>query len=172
MAAGKVLAGIGGVLTLIGTFVTSWFTYKVGSTSYLAYGVGGVKSVINVFTNSVDYASIFNIPSWGVFILVVVIIAILTAGLTQLGGIKSRGSAAEGGIIALLLGIFILLNSFSVSFVAPYFQYLTVFGDTTPLVSGWIPFSYTLMNRPEMIGTYLITVGGLLALISAFMSRD
>ncbi len=172
MATGKVLAGIGGVLTLIGMFVTSWFSYVIGTTTYFAYGVGGVKNMINVFTGSVNYASIYNIPSWAAYILVVVIILVLTSGITQLGGIKSKGSAAEGGIIALLLGVFILLNSFGISFVTPYFQYLQIFGDPTALISGIIPFSYTLMARPEMIGTYIITLGGLLALISAFMSRD
>ena len=87
MGAGKVLALIAGLLTLIGTYVVA--IYGIAG-SYAGSGIGFILNIPDLFSNAATYATGLSIEIWLFYILVIVFIIFLAAGLLQIIFMKSR----------------------------------------------------------------------------------
>ena len=80
--AGKILAGIAGILTLLGTFAFSLVTVP----GLVHYGIGGVMQLITLFSLAGSWTA------W-VWVFVIGYIIYLLSFILQLIGIKSRIAA-------------------------------------------------------------------------------
>ena len=86
MAAGKVLALISGIITLVATFLLSWVSINVPPV-YYAYGIGIVKNLLPMFTNAEGLGTQLGIPGFAIYIIAGISIAFLASGILQLIGI-------------------------------------------------------------------------------------
>ena len=161
MGAGKALAVIGGLLVIVATFLLSLFA----SGGQFASGINLVMNIMTLFTGAAE------IMDW---VFVVIFIIFLLSGIFILIGVKSRALAIIGAIVPLVLSIFIILGPLGI--LADFYSYFDVMlGDQ--LVAGIIPYDLGLWPSDAAlgtvsVGTYILLVGGLLGLISGFMSRD
>ena len=201
MGAGKVLAIIGGILTLIGTFLLNWLTINnanietelgipagglvsigIGSAAFV-YGLGGLLNILfflgSGFTTLLGTISSqigMTLPIWIAYILVVVVILFGLGGIFQLIGVKSRAMAITGSILPIIFGVFMILMVMNVINLGDKITgsvdllLLIIFGSNTVILGGKIPFYYNFMGIG--IGTWVILIGSILALISGFMSRE
>ena len=66
MGAGKALAIIAGILVIVATFITSWFTVLLSGS---AYGIGLLKNLTGMFTNADALGVSWGVPSFVSYIL-------------------------------------------------------------------------------------------------------
>ena len=158
---GKILAFVAGLLTIIGTF---FFTLLQFFTGYV-YGAGGMFNIDDIFVYGTSGAP----DAWVAWVAGPLIILYLLSGFVQLLGIKSKIAAILGSILPLFVAISILLAWFDVT--VPYMVYL-LFLAAEPLVPGIIPIAFEYSFMVVGWGTFIILIGGLLSLISGFMSRE
>jgi hypothetical protein len=160
MGAGKALAVIGGLLVIVATFLLTLYA----SGGQFASGINLVMNIMTLFSAT---------DIWG-WVFVVVFIIFLLSGILILIGVKSRALAIIGALVPLVLSIFIILGPLGI--LADFYSYFDVMlGDQ--LVAGIIPYDLGLWPSDAAlgtvsVGTYILLVGGLLGLISGFMSRD
>jgi len=157
MGAGKAFAIIGGLLVIVATFILSLYTYGVEYAS----GINIIMNFAELFAGE-----IINIV-FGVLLIIFMI-----SGILILIGVKSRALAIIGALMPLVLSIFIILGPLGILDLYSYFDPLL--GDQ--LVAGIIPYDMPIWPGSGLIqvslGTYILLVGGLIGLISGFMSRD
>jgi hypothetical protein len=163
--AGKIIALIAGILTLIGTFGFSLLTMS----PIVNYGIGGSIALFNIFKAGV---SGWTVVDW---IFVIGYIIFLLSFILQLIGIKSRIAAFFGSLLPLAVVTIIFLGFFN---VWDGWLYILAF-SSEPLVTQWIPMTfgfgleYSLL--PGLIidlGTFIVGAGGLLSLVSVFLTRE
>ncbi len=150
MGAGKIFCILGGIVTLLATFLFSFMPS--------GYGIG----------------FILNIPTWFstgdvlIIIMTIVFIIFLFAGIFIILGIKSRALAIIGAILAIAVGVYWML---SISGILPIAvsQFVIMFAHV-PLVDNIIPID--LMLGPYGLGIYLLVGGGVLGLIGGIMGPD
>lgn len=202
MGAGKFLAIIGGLITLVGTFAFNWFTVDIaavesamgipagglaqvgiGSATYI-YGYGGIMKIMWLL--SAEFSTLltnmaqggFTFPTWMPYVFVVIVLLMCLAGILQLIGVKSRALAITGSLVPMLMSlVFILINFNVLSSVLP-----AEVGSILPLfmlllfgTNDALVTGVVPMDIPLMglgLGIYLIFVGSLLAFVSGFMSRE
>jgi len=171
MSKGKGLLTAAGILTLIATFLLSWFTFNFG-TIHGVNGIGGIKNVIGIFTGGTRYYSKYlNLPSWAIYIIAIIIIWLVASGFLQILGRNKPKIGIIGSIIPFIIGLIIMLNAFGFPFLGYFIRVFHVFGDGVPLIEGLIPLHITLTGRTEEIGTYFLLLGGLLGLIGGKVSK-
>lgn len=165
MGAGKILILIGALLTLVSTFFLSLF--HLGGSIY-GYGVGFIFNIPNIMEHADLYAILIGTETMVVYIVAIVFIVFLLAGILQLVGLASRVVAIIGSIIALGIGILFLLVA------------LDVFTDITPfaillvddaIADGIFPFDVALGDVLSL-GTITLIAGGALGLIGGIMGSD
>lgn len=171
MSKGKGLLITAGILTLIATFLLSWFTFRY-DTLQGTNGIGGIKNVIGILTGGTRYYSKYlNLPYWAIYIIAIIIIWLVASGFLQILGRNKPKLGIIGSIIPFLIGLIIMLNAIGFPFMAYFIRVLHVFGDGGPLIEGLIPLHITLPGRTEEIGTYFLLLGGLLGLIGGKVSK-
>ncbi|MHA1803504.1 MAG: hypothetical protein ACTSU4_03095 [Promethearchaeota archaeon] len=158
MSAAKGLSITAGILTLIGSYLLSW--YSTGSE--YAYGIGGIFGLLGLFA---------DLTNWINYIVIACVILFLISFILQFIGVKSRATAIIGAILPLVAGIFIILDTFGLDVIG-VMNYMTVFETSFTIVPGIIPFDFVIPTRSESIGTYVILLGGLLSFISGCKSRS
>lgn len=160
---GKILALIAGLLTFIGTFAFSLVT--VGP--LVTYGIGGVMSLIDLFS----VVSTWPVMVW---IFVVCYILFLLSFALQLLGMKSRIAAFFGSLLPLAVVAIVFLGVYNV-WPDGLGMFALLFGNTS-LVVQWVPmtFGFGLPFPGGIIdlGTFIVGVGGLLSLVSVFLTRE
>lgn len=161
MAKGKILALLGGIITLIGTFFFSLFTY---GTDY-NYGIGSFMGLLDSFSGS----------GWEGVVMSIGFLLYLLSFVLILIGIKSRAFAFIGALFPLAVMTFVLLGAFNI-WVYPVNFIGNSIGGAGAAIS-FIPFSFDalLLAGPYTnidLGTWIVGLGGLLALVSAFISRE
>ncbi len=157
---GKILALLGGILVVIGTFGLSLYS----DSGNFYYGIG-------YFFPFSNFTSLFT-GGWVAILIAVGIIFYLLAFILILIGMKSRIFAIIGSLFPLAMATFVFLFAFGVwpnGLLAAWPA-----GDFLPLVAQWVPMSFpqTVLFGGVDLGTWVIAVGGLLALISGFISRE
>ena len=164
MGAGKILIMIGALLTLVSTFFLSLF--HTGTD--FGYGLGFIFNIPDIMENTDLYAFYIDTEEMVVYIVTIVFIVFLLAGILQLIGLASRVVAIIGSIIALGIGILFLLVA------------LDVFTDITPfaillvddaIADGIFPFDVALGDILSL-GTITLIAGGALGLIGGIMGSD
>jgi hypothetical protein len=157
---GKLLAILGGILVLLGTFGLS--LYYNGN---YFYGIG-------FFLPFTNFTGLFA-GNWVQIIVAVGLILYLLAFLLIFIGIKVRALAFIGSLFPLAMAVFVILAGFGL-WTAPL-DYINgmIVTPMTALVPMWVPlsFSTTIVSTIDL-GTWVIALGGLLALISSFISRE
>lgn len=157
---GKILALLGGILVLIGTFGLSLYT---DSGNYY-YGIGYFNPISN-FTGLFTGGLVPILIGVGVIFYLLAFVLILI-------GMKSRVFAIIGSLFPLAMATFVFLFAFGLW--TPGLLGAWPAGDFLPLLATWVPMSFpaTVLFGGVDLGTWVIAVGGLLALISGFISRE
>jgi len=170
MGAGKFLSVLAGILTIVATYVLSWYAFMFFFVTVYVGGIGLIKNLPDMFTNPDAYATIFGLDTWVIYIIAVVMILFLISGIFQLAGVKSRALVIIGSILPILIGIYILLFGFGV-LPTELNVYSFLFWDSEPLIEGIIPLTILELDTVD-IGTYVLIAGGFLGLIGGFAGRD
>ncbi len=170
MGAGKFLSVLAGILTLVATYVLSWYAFIFFLVTVYVGGIGLVKNLPEMFTNPDAWAITFGLDTWVIYIIAVVMILFLISGIFQLAGVKSRAIVIIGSILPLLIGIYLLLFGFGVLPVELN-VYTIMFWDAEPLIDGIIPLKILNLNTMD-IGTYVLIAGGFLGIIAGIAGRD
>ena len=161
---GKILALLGGIITLIGTMFFSLFT----SGTLYNYGIGGAIGLLDAFSGGGWEGTVASI-GYLLYLLAFVLILI---------GIKSRIFAIIGSLFPLAAMVFVILGAYGVWTTPIFWLGNYIGGGGMPaLVPNIIPVSFDalLLAGPGStidIGTWIVGLGGLLALVSGFISRE
>jgi len=169
MGAGKKLVIVAGILTLIGTYALSWFSFLYGTTQY-ASGIGGLLRVFDLLANNSSYVRRYNLPSWVFIVIGALVILFLVSGVLQILVIKKRAWGILGTIMPFLMGIALLLGAILnlLSFIR---FYLEIYGSA-PIIEGILPYHWVFYGEVGSIGSYFILAGGILGLIGVIKSKE
>jgi hypothetical protein len=169
MGKGKNLIFTGGILTLIGTFLFTWFSFSFGTVQY-AYGVGGIKNFMDLLFPSNFYVQRLDLDRWVIQFIAILMLFFLISGVLQLIGKKNRIVGLVGTIMPLLMGIGLVLGG-TISLLGFILRYLEIYGDPEPLIEGLLPFHWEIIGRAAL-GSFIVLAGGILGLIGVIMSRE
>ena len=147
MKKSKILYIIGGLATLLATFLFSFHTYFPG---VYFYGIGFIMNIPSLFT----LGGVLNI------IMVIVFIIFLLSGIFILIGLKNRVFAIIGSIFTLVVGTYFVL----VFYIGiPFTQFTFMFLDLG-IIEGILPLDISI--GIISIGPIILLAGGVLGLIS------
>ncbi|TFG20543.1 MAG: hypothetical protein EU530_02980 [Promethearchaeota archaeon] len=166
--AGKILALVGAVLTILGTYLFTLSEIFPG-VSYL-WGTGGWINIGPLF----QYATSGAPDAWQAWIVAIVMIIFLLSGLLMLLGIKSRIAAFFGCLVPLAVATMFILGAFGISVLGAYGIYFLFLGSG-PVVLNVFPLTFEYPGlAPGGLGwgTLIIALGSLLVLISVFLTRE
>ncbi|KKK45228.1 MAG: hypothetical protein Lokiarch_11140 [Candidatus Lokiarchaeum sp. GC14_75] len=153
MGASKIYFLIGGLVTLLATFLFSFHTYFPGVD---IYGIGFLMNIPALFTSG-DIL---------VIIMTIVFIIFLLSGIFILLGVKSRVVAIIGSLFAIgVSGYFIFV--FYIGMLDPQFAFM--FLDLA-IIEGILPLNIPIGSIS--IGPILLLAGGVLGLIGGIKSSD
>ncbi|KKN47291.1 hypothetical protein LCGC14_0664420 [marine sediment metagenome] len=153
MGASKIYFLIGGLVTLLATFLFSFHTYFPGVD---IYGIGFMMNIPALFTSG-DIL---------VIIMTIVFIIFLLSGIFILLGVKSRVVAIIGSLFAIgVSGYFIFV--FYIGMLDPQFAFM--FLDDA-IIEGILPLNIPIGTIS--IGPILLLAGGVLGLIGGIKSSD
>lgn len=169
MGAGKKLVLVAGILTLIGTYALSWFSFAFGTIQY-ASGIGGILRVFDLLTNNSSYVRRYNLPSWAFIVIGAFVILFLVSGVLQILAMKKRACGILGTIMPFLMGIALLIGAILnlLSFIR---FYLEIFGSEA-IIEGILPYHWVIYGEVGSIGSYFILAGGILGLIGVIKSKE
>ncbi len=165
---GKTLAIVAGILVVVATFITSWFSV-LGTP---AHGLGLLNNIGVMFTSPEVMANAWGIPSFVPYILGGVFLFFLVSWLLIFIGTKSRACAIIGAIMPIFMGWAVIAGYFNIP--PDLMQYTYVFLGSE-MVPGVIPFSLPLMTVGSVslnLGAFLLMGGGILGFISGCMRRQ
>jgi len=153
VGASKIYFLIGGLVTLLATFLFSFHTYFPGVD---IYGIGFMMNIPALFTSG-DIL---------VIIMTIVFIIFLLSGIFILLGVKSRVVAIIGSLFAIgVSGYFIFV--FYIGMLDPQFAFM--FLDDA-IIEGILPLNIPIGTIS--IGPILLLAGGVLGLIGGIKSSD
>ncbi len=154
MGAGKIFCILGGIVTLLATFL---FSFADAAPFYLYY-IGLLRNL----------GTWFGTGDPLIIVMVVLFLIFMLSGLFILLGIKSRALAIIGAIFAIVVGVYFMLALYGVlPFEAA--QFILLFMNDA-LVDGFVPLAVPLGDAS--LGTYLMLGGGVLGLIGGIMGTD
>jgi glucan phosphoethanolaminetransferase (alkaline phosphatase superfamily) len=162
MSVGKKLSILSGILTIIATYLFSWYAIDTGTT-YYASGIGIIFNFPAMFTEAPGLGSTLGIPSFVIYIVAIYFILFLAAGLFQILGTKKRGFVLFGTLLVLGMGILIFLGSYNVVDKTVWIE--NMLGTNTPLVEGYIPWAILGLNTFD-IGLYILYAAGIIGIIA------
>jgi len=166
LALGKLFAIIAAILTLLGTYVFAIYYFLPGA---VGSGIGFIMNIPDLFGNASSYALLLSIDVIIFYLLVVVFIVFLAAGLLQLIFANSK-------ILSLIISLFPLgvgLMFMILAYIPDLLGIKSAFFALYFLGEHYADFYPILVNMGDLaLGAYLITAGGALGLLSAFMPRE
>lgn len=164
MGAGKFLAFLGGLLTLLGTYVFAIY----GVTGSVGSGIGFAMNIPDLFTDAETIASGLSTEVLLFYIYLGIFIIFLASGVLQMLSVESRAVSFIFSLFPLGVGLmFIFLVYTDFLGIKAYF-FTTVFageqyGDFFPI----------LVDLGDLaLGSYLLIAGGALGVLSVFSERD
>lgn len=161
---GKLLALIGAIFTILGTFFFTLF--GVGIPGEYIYGAGGMFNIDDLFGSAVSGAP----GAWIYWIVTPILIFYLISGFIQFLGIKSRAASIIGSILPILIVVLMILAM--LDFIVPNTIVYLAYLSAEPIIPNFLPIAVEFGVINFGLGTILIGIGGLLALVSGFMSRE
>lgn len=165
MGAGKYLAVIAAILTILGTFVFALF----GSPgSLVGSGLGFIESLDSIIENAGDYADLVDLHIVLYWFIVGLFFIFLASGFLQFIGIKSRVFIFIISLFPLGVGVMITLVFYTdllgnVSQLFTLFLYGEHYGDFFPIL---------IELGDVALGTFILLGGGVLGIISAILPRE
>jgi len=168
MESGKITSLVAGIITILATYVFSWYTMLIPAPvpTFSSNGLGIITNLPDLFAYADIYGPLLGMPGFAVYIVAGFLIFFLISGIIQIIGIKSRSAVIVGSIMPIAIAIALL---FSIGDVLNKVVWIrNVFG-TNPL--GIFPLQI-LPNDLLDIGGYLLLVGGGLGIVAAFLPRD
>jgi hypothetical protein len=171
MGAGKILTLIGGILTLIATYLLTFY----GNGPFVLWGIGGWINIPSMFTDPGSW--VLSLPIFMSYIIAILVILFLIAGVLVLIGIKVRAIGIIGAIFGVFGGVYFLLCLFTGTSFLPldFIAYVDVFGSIA-IVEGIFPFHLGLgasaFPGTVGLGSYVLLGGGILSFIGALLPRD
>ncbi len=164
MGAGKFLAFLGGLITLLGTFVFAMF----GGTGIVGSGLGFAMTIPDLFTDAEALAILMDIPVALFYVYVVIFIIFLASGVLQMLSIRSRAVGLIFSLFPLGIGLmFILLVYTDILGITSSFFAMFFLGEQYGNVYPILVDLGTLD-----LGVYLLLAGGALGVICVFLERD
>lgn len=173
----KLLSLLGGLITLVATFLFAWFVVDESGTQYYGHGLGVFLSLPETFANAEAIALSWgpDVPTFAIYIVGGTMIFFMFTWLLILLGIKNRVVPIIGGLLTLALAVAIVVGPFSVP--PNVLDYVSVFSSEA---IGVFPFNIPIGpagltvggSVSVSLGTYLLMGGGLLGIISGFLPRD
>jgi small neutral amino acid transporter SnatA (MarC family) len=174
---GKLLCLIGGLITLVTTFLFAWFFVDEGGNQYYGHGLGVLFSLPTTFGNAEAIALSWGagVPTFAIYIVGGALIVFLFSWLLILLGIKNRVVPIIGGLIIAGMSLAIIFGPFSVP--PNILDYVSIFSS-----EAWGVFPFNIPIGPVgttvggsvgvSLGTYLLLGGGVLGIIGGFLPRD
>ncbi|MFX1365884.1 MAG: hypothetical protein ACFFCE_17375 [Promethearchaeota archaeon] len=164
MGAGKVLAFLGGVLTLLGTYVFA----IIGANHIVGSGITFAIKIPELFENADPNSTALDIPVALYYVYLVLFIIFLASGILQMLSIQSRA-----------VGFIFSLFPLAVSLMFIMLLYTNILGTTSGFFAviflddqyGDI-FPFLIELGDVDLGAYLLLAGGVLGILSVFMERD
>ena len=169
MGKGKILSLVGGILTLISTYLLAWYVYEINYVVYYYNGIGAIENFLDLYVHAQNYADYLELPLWIIYLWGLVIIVTLISGGLQLLSLKNRIWGLIGSIMPIIISIVIILG---LILFPEWLKYLEIFGDSNPLIRGGFPLNLALPARPESLGTYVLFAGGILGVIGFYYSSE
>lgn len=164
MSVGKKLSIIAGIITLVSTYLMSWYAIDIGGEIYYAGGLGIINNIASMFTEAQVLELTLGIPFYAVYIVAIVLILFLAAGIFQILGVKSRALVIFGTLLSLGVGSLIWLGSANVIDAANWIE--NMIGTNQPLVDGIIPWQILGLDTFD-IGMYLLYLGGIIGIVAS-----
>jgi len=162
---GKILIILGGILTLLGTYV---FAIYGSAGLFAGSGIGFIINLPDLFGNADAIALATGWDVIFIYIFTILFLIFLASGILQLAGIKSRILAFIFSLFPLVVGAMILI-----------LFYTDILGPTTGIFTLYFigehfaDFFPIIVNLGDVgLGTYFLVAGGVLGLVSVFLPRD
>ena len=170
MKSGKLLCLLGGLITLVATFLFAWFVVDITGTLYYGHGLGVLFSLPETFGNAEAIAISWGVPTFAIYIVGGFMIFFIFSWILILLGVKNRVVPIIGGFTVIGIAIAILVGPFG----APpnILDYIALFSN-----EGWGVFPFNVVVGPVVppasisLGTYLLIAGGVLGIIGGFLPR-
>lgn len=169
MGKGKNIIFIGGILTLIGTYLFTWYEFSYITVQY-ATGIGGINNFLDLLFPSSFYVKRLDLDRWIIQVIAILMLFFLISGILQLIGKKNRIVGLVGSIMPLLMGLALVLGG-AISLLGFFLRYLEIYGTTEYLIEGVFPIHIVIYGRAA-IGSFVVLVGGILGLIGALISKE
>lgn len=150
MGAGKIFCILGGIVTLLATYLFSFTVFF--------FGIGFILNIPTLFLSG-DIL---------IIVMTIIFIIFLLAGLFIILGVKSRALAIIGSIFAIVVSLYFILTIYGV--LPPEVGQFIIMFLHVPLVPNIIPLD--VMLGSVGLGTYLLLGGGVLGLIGGIMGPD
>ncbi len=170
MEKGKKIIFCSGIINLLATYTVVWFTVSGIRTSFVN-GIGGWKTLPNLFINFQEYISYYEVPFWVIYLLAAFLILFLISGVLQLLVKKKKAYGIIGSIMPMVVSVMILI-SVILNLSPDILKFLELFGDVYPPVRAIFPLNYAIAGRPESIGTYILLAGSMMGVIGSIISRE
>ena len=170
MALGKIFVILGALLTILGTYVFAIYgtVGSVGSgIGFILNTFGGGLADPTLFAGASTYAPSLSIEIWLYYILLVVFLIFLAAGILQLLGLKSRIVGLISSLFPLGVGlmfIFLVYTDF-LGIKSLFFALFFIgeqYGNVFPILIDLGSLS---------LGAYFLVGGGALGLIGCILPR-
>ena len=164
MGAGKILAFLGGLITLLGTYVFALY----GATGVVGSGIGFITNIPDLFSDAEALSFLIDIPVALYYVYLIIFIIFLASGVLQMLSVQSRAVGFIFSLFPLGVGLMFILLIYTdiLGITSSFFAFFFVgeqFGDFFPI----------LVNLGDLdLGVYLLVAGGVLGVLSVFIERD
>ena len=165
MKTGGILALLGGIISLVGTFVLTF--YEFTGYGIMGSGIGLLISAGDIFAIAAYYGAM-------VYLFEILFLVLIWGGVLSIAGIKVRALAIIGGLFAIILAVFHMVVAFA-GYSLPLDVLQAAFFFSGP--SGAYPLhvtvgDYVVPLLTAGLGIYFLLVGGILAFIGGVIPRD
>ena len=172
MGLGKLFVILGALLSILGTYVFALY----GSTGLVGSGIGFILNTIGggllnptLLAGASTYATILGIEVWIFYILLVIFIIFIVAGVLQLVGLKSRVVGLIFSLFPLGVGVMFLLVFYTtiLGVISGSFAFFFIgeqFGNIFPILVD--------IGGGTGLGAFFLVGGGALGLIGSVLPRD
>jgi hypothetical protein len=164
LGVGKFLVTLGGIITLLGTYVFAIY----GGAAVRGSGIGLILNIPDLFINAETHAPSILTPVALYYIYTIIFIIFLASGVLQILGRRSR-------LVSFIFSLFPL----GVGLMFVFIAYTDVLGIRTQFFAIYFAGEALGNFYPFLIemgyidlGAYLLIAGGVLGVISVFSKRD
>jgi len=164
MGLGRNLALLGGIMTILGTYVFAVY----GTLGWVGSGIGFILNISDLFGNADIYALGLSTPVLLYYIYLVLFIIFLASGVLQMLSTRNRAVGFIFSLFPLGVGLMFIFLAYTDFLGIKSYFFTTFFGGEH--YGNIFPFLVDLGDLA--LGSYLLIAGGALGVISVFSDRD